>query len=187
MTASKTIPYNFVVGCLVVLLVFGFILHFHITDNPRTGWSCHPSSNLVGYLYQSHPKATMVTTADPLVWGPTIWPSLHIIAENYPKRASPTHQRACHNFLNGLPWMLPCGECGYHFRTYEAESKSNNFKKPCLGRQNLRRYFVDAHNQVNLKQRHTKPQWTTQEASQHYAKMPIVINNPDKWASSRVL
>jgi len=56
-----------------------------------------------------------------------------------------------------------------------------------LGRQNLRRYFVDAHNQVNLKQRHTKPQGTTLEASQPYAKMPIIINNPDKWTSRRAL
>ena len=51
----------------------------------------------------------LAQTSDPRIFGPIIWPGLHIMAENYPEKADKGHKKACVNFLEGLPWMLPCG------------------------------------------------------------------------------
>ena len=187
MKPSSVLAYNFLLGCLVVAVVYGCVLHFQLDRQPHSGWSCHPSDNLIGYRYQNHPQAQLKSTGDPLVWGPTVWASLHMMAENYPKHANQPHQAACHRFLSSLPYMLPCGECGYHFRDYERAASQHNFQQECAGRDQLRRYLVEAHNQVNQKQQHPKPSWTVAEAEQHYSQMPAVIRNPEKWKSDQVL
>ena len=83
--------------------------------------------------------------------------------------------------------MLPCGECGYHLLEYEQEARSHNFAEVCQSRANLRKYFVDAHNQVNARENVPKPQWTVEEAEEKYSKTNIVVFEPEKCGSERVL
>jgi len=109
------------------------------------------------------------------------------MAENYPKIANESHREGCRKFLSGLPYMLPCGECGYHFRNFEATAENDHYHGVCKGRDSLRQHLVTAHNQVNSKQRHPKQEWTTERAQRHYAKIPAIINNPDKWRSESIL
>ena len=150
-------------------------------------WACHPASNKVGYKYQNDPEARLIRSKDQLVWGPTAWATLHTMAENYPRKPKIAHQEGCLQFLSGLPYMLPCGECGYHLRDFESESESDHFREICSGRRNLRKFFVDSHNQVNIKQKIPKPEWSVQEAEEHYSHTPAVILEGEKWASKRVI
>jgi len=53
---------------------------------------------------------------DPVIWGPTLWSSLHFISMTYPE--SPTKKDIEHNivFLHSLSNVLPCGVCKQHFK-----------------------------------------------------------------------
>ena len=150
-------------------------------------WACHPASNKIGYNYVDTPGAKMVRSKDQLIWGPTTWATLHTMAENYPRNPKQAHQEGCQQFLSGLPYMLPCGECGYHLRDFEAESESDHFQEICSGRQQLRKFFVDSHNQVNREQKYPKPEWTVHEAEERYSHTPAVILENEKWGSKKVL
>lgn len=55
------------------------------------------------------------TSADPRVFGPPTWRTLHIFAEHYPVQPLPDVQRGCVNFINALPFLLPCPYSGYGF------------------------------------------------------------------------
>jgi len=53
------------------------------------------------------------TTADPRIFGPVTWRTVHRFAQHYPVSPTPDVQEACINFVNALPFMLPCPHCGY--------------------------------------------------------------------------
>jgi hypothetical protein len=53
------------------------------------------------------------STADPRVWGPEAWRTLHVFAQNYPTDPSQQAIEACANFINALPFMLPSALAGY--------------------------------------------------------------------------
>jgi hypothetical protein len=65
-------------------------------------------------------RCSLVSSAEPTAWGPVAWMMLHTMAANYPIAPDDAHREGCKKFLEGLPYMLPCGECGYHLlRQYE--------------------------------------------------------------------
>merc|ERR1712183_325154 len=54
------------------------------------------------------------TTKDSRIWGPPTWRDLHLMAQNWPKHPDNTFVSQCVNFMRALPYMIPCGGCGYH-------------------------------------------------------------------------
>lgn len=55
------------------------------------------------------------TTIDPRTFGPDCWLAFHYFAQWYPTDPSEQAQEACVNFINAIPYMLPCTICGYDF------------------------------------------------------------------------
>lgn len=53
------------------------------------------------------------TTEDPRVFGGPAWRTFHRFAEQYPQNPLPEVINGCVNFINALPYMIPCAHCGY--------------------------------------------------------------------------
>jgi hypothetical protein len=105
-----------------------------------------------------------VSTGEPVIFGPPVWKSLHIMAENYPTQPNQKHQTNCVKFVSALPYMLPCSDCGSHL--LKEEQAIQNLPAVCSSRSNLRSFFVEAHNNVN---KHLgKPLWNVKEAENRY-------------------
>lgn len=88
-----------------------------------------------------------VSAASPEVFGPPLWFSLHTMAATYPEDPSPAKARACENLFGALPEMLPCEDCGQHFRAFIEKA---DLSEACRGgRRPLARLLCEAHNKVN--------------------------------------
>jgi hypothetical protein len=59
----------------------------------------------------------MLTT----IWGPSLWHYLHIMSFNYPTHPTLEDKQHYKNFINTLPYVLPCKYCRMNLK--------NNFKK----------------------------------------------------------
>lgn len=65
---------------------------------------------------QQHPSSPGF---QPSVWGPLVWPALHMIALNYPdQQPSARAQQSMSQFLHALGNVLPCLRCQQHYRDY---------------------------------------------------------------------
>jgi len=137
-------------------------------------------------------KCGVRTTADPRVFGPFTWPTLHRFAEHFPLEPSNDTQNACVNFVNALPFMLPCPHCGYDFShfivgnivangTFDELScaASITFHMPCLdvetscsSRINLISFFLRAHHTVDTHTKPCKPLWSSEESAGAYLFQP---------------
>jgi hypothetical protein len=105
-------------------------------------------------------------TANPSVWGPAFWFSLHNGAAKYPINASPIYVERIKNFILGIPYILPCDNCSDHARNYIAKRESE-LNEICKHRSSLFAFFVDMHNMVNV--RLNKPTMSVDEAYKIYS------------------
>ena len=87
------------------------------------------------------------STAKPGVFGPIFWPALHVMAQNYPRHATPAQVAGCTDFIAGLPFMLPCDDCGDRLSSFMG---ANDPASACRTRKGLVRLFVAAHDNVDL-------------------------------------
>ena len=115
---------------------------------------------------KNHNNNNYKSTADPSVWGPSFWLSLHNGAVRYPVKASPTYQHRMKGFILGIPYMLPCDECRQHALAF-IDSRASQLDSIVSGRHNLFNYFVDFHNQVNA--RYGKPLVSYEQAYKLYS------------------
>lgn len=111
-------------------------------------------------------KVGHVNTADPSIWGPAFWFSLHNGASKYPIQASPICAQRMKGVILGLPYILPCENCSDHARAHIAQNE-RNIDDICSGRDKLFRFFVDMHNMVNA--RSNKPQLSIEDAYKIYS------------------
>lgn len=102
---------------------------------------------------------------DPSVWGPKFWFTLHNGALYYPSLANPLFIERMKNFILGIPVMLPCIKCREHATAY-IESKKDQLDLICRGKDSLFKFFVDFHNQVNV--RNNKPEMSYEDAYKLY-------------------
>lgn len=89
-----------------------------------------------------------VKTYDPRAWGPHKWIFLHMMAENYYENPSKEEMKTMKTYIETIPNILPCKQCGLHFKDF-----TNNYclslDEICRSRKNLVEFFKDAHNYVN--------------------------------------
>ena len=98
-------------------------------------------------------------TSDPRIFGPEMWITLHRIAANYLENPTNEEKKQAINFINSLPYMIPCQHCGRHFLAY---LEDNNVNVAVTSKESLVRFFVNAHNNVN---RHLgKKEWDVEDA-----------------------
>ena len=106
-----------------------------------------------------------VNTADPTVFGPYLWISLHISAAHYPFNPSPIVRRRIKDRILALPYEIPCEKCRPHALSY-IESKASELDKAVSCRSELVKFYVDFHNYVNTFLK--KPTWTYEQAIKYY-------------------
>jgi hypothetical protein len=109
---------------------------------------------------------TYSNAADPEVWGPSFWFTLHNGAMKYPVKASPIWIERMKGFILGIPVMIPCEKCADHATSY-IESNYKHLDEIVSGRDNLFKFFVDFHNKVN--ERYGKPIMSYENARKLYS------------------
>lgn len=113
------------------------------------------------------PTVEKYDNTNPSVWGPPFWFTLHNGALNYPSLANPLYIERMKNFILGIPVMLPCHTCKDHAISF-IEYHKDQLDYICAGRDKLFKFFVDFHNQVNV--RHKKPVMSYEDAYKLYDK-----------------
>lgn len=81
-------------------------------------------------------------------WGPEFWRVMHAITFLYPDEPSVDDQTRMLTLFRIMPFVLPCSLCGMHF----AEAITGKYQiseKVLASRENLSRWLVDVHNDVN--------------------------------------
>lgn len=107
----------------------------------------------------------VASTSDPKVWGPAFWFSLHVSAAHYPVSASPIVRERMKGRILALPYEVPCKACRPHAIAF-IEKHRANLDQIVSGRDELVKFYVNFHNQVN--KRYGKKEWTTEEAKVYY-------------------
>ncbi|MCH2606760.1 MAG: Erv1/Alr family FAD-linked sulfhydryl oxidase [Nitrospinales bacterium] len=211
MKCANIVPKGFILITLIIITIVAIYFIYKAHQDPQSASSINP--NITTDIFSSKGKTVLnsqgeigwhlkdklcadgstpelAQTSDPRIFGPIIWPGLHIMAENYPEKADKAHKKACVQFLEGLPWMLPCGHCGSHLLKRESSAgeesiedllkdeeakitKKKNLRKACNGRKHLRTYLVGAHNKVS--QNNKKPIWTSEDAQKKYCQIPACL------------
>jgi len=123
-------------------------------------------------------------TSEPFVWGPGMWHSLHIMAVNFPVSPDEARKQHCAKFLEALPYMLPCGECGRHLQD-KMKEVPGIAAISCASRAALNNFMVGMHNHVNKQL--GKKVWTTAEAANRYSKQHICVKNATTWKAANPL
>ena len=174
---------NLLVGAILV----GIIVLLPTTLSPKEAPRCLKltQKDSEGCIYPNLP------TDNPLVFGPHIWTALHMIANGYcGKNAEACHptvpfiyQYHARRFIEAIPFLLPCGECGRHFNEF---IKKQNLEESIRTKDGLIKFFVDAHNNVTmhinaLKKGPPKKLWTVEEAKIKYSCDRACIHNKAKW------
>lgn len=100
---------------------------------------------------------------DPDAFGPAFWFTLHNSAGTYPNRPTRVIQQSMKELLTNLPLLVPCVVCKEHFYNFIKHSDLDN---ATANRENLFRYFVNAHNFVN--RRYKKAEMSLNDAKKIY-------------------
>mgnify|MGYP005645422921 FL=1 len=106
-----------------------------------------------------------VNSANPEVWGPAFWFSLHNGALRYPIQASPTWKERMKHFILGIPVMVPCEKCSDH-ATAHLEANYYRMDEIVSSRSKLFEFFWEFHNFVN--ERLNKPKMSLDDAYKMY-------------------
>ena len=127
-------------------------------------------------------EVVLIPTSDPRGFGPIVWQALHTLAVNYPKKASKEKRLNCIRFLYSLSHLLPCIECGRHFRKY---LDRNNCKRATQGKENLVSFLVAAHNKIKKFTGSKSAKWTTSDAKMRYKSILVPRPLPNIWPTKR--
>ena len=146
-------------------------------------------------------KPPYLTTTSPLVFGPILWPALHVIGASYHTpngtdidgEALEIYRVNARKFIESLPFMLPCGHCGFHLHEF---LQTQNLDEATRTKANFFKFFVDAHNNVtehvntikiNGKLLPPKKLWTVEEAREKYFCKDITVKDPRLWETTDLL
>ena len=80
------------------------------------------------------------------IWGPPAWTFLHTITFNYPNNPSEQDKQNYYNFFDSLKYVLPCDKCKKHYKENSRDLKDN-----LNSRDDLVKWLIDIHNEVNVK------------------------------------
>lgn len=126
-----------------------------------------PESNLKRKKIENFETPTISGSADPKIWGPPFWFTLHNSAVHYPIQASPIVKERMKHRIFAIPYEIPCSNCRPHAIDF-IEKNRPQLENIVSGRHNLFQFYVDFHNKVN--ERYGKPIWTYEQAYELYEK-----------------
>jgi hypothetical protein len=111
-------------------------------------------------------KTDIVSTANPKIWGPAFWFTLHVSAAHYPQNPSQIVRDRMKDRILAIPYEIPCATCRPHAISY-IELNREKLEVIVSSRDNLGKFYVDFHNHVN--RRYGKPEWTYEKAFKYYS------------------
>ena len=82
------------------------------------------------------------------IFGPLIWVSTHMIAQNYPLYPTSKDKKNFEDWFLGLGHILPCGACRDNFKS-NLEAVGYDTKRDFINRHTLTRLVWKLHNEVN--------------------------------------
>lgn len=126
----------------------------------------------------------IIPTSDPRVFGPPAWKTFHIFAENYPNNPNKQTQQSCINFIKSIPYMLPCETCGFDFNEFINKYLQSG-KEINKNRDQLRTFFVEAHNNVSKNVDPNHKTWTLDNIRETYKSENMCIYN-ETWGSKKL-
>lgn len=100
---------------------------------------------------------------DPDLFGPAFWFSLHNGSTTYPINPTTFIQTGMKNLIINLPLLIPCIICKEHFYSFLRKA---NLDQATNSRENLFKFFVDIHNNVN--NRYNRPVMSLENAKIMY-------------------
>lgn len=106
--------------------------------------------------------------ANPNIWGPSLWNFLHLSSMYYPETPSYIVRENTVNFINSIPYTLPCMECRIHASNYIQQF---DLSKVAMSRDNLFLFYFNFHNAVNA--RKNKPIFTFEQALKKYSNFGV--------------
>jgi len=109
--------------------------------------------------------------ANPKIFGPPFWFTLHVSALHYPIHPSPIVRERMKGRILAIPFEVPCMACKPHAAAF-IESNKHRLDEIVSSKDNLFNFYVDFHNKVN--QRYGKRIWTYDEAKRYYSGGGIV-------------
>lgn len=129
--------------------------------------------------------------SDPRNFGPDAWRTLHRFSVGYPEKPVPKTQKACIDFLNGLPYMIPCPHCGYHFLQFvvfnehwagqnmtKCRGVCTSVQQACAARMPLVDFLARAHNNVNANNYPCRPMWNATHVVAAYSSLTFTTQGP---------
>ena len=171
---------------LIIILIFSGIGILHPNNflkcipakPPKDGSPCLPPDR---------------SSTDPLVFGPYLWTAFHLIAAGYltpnGKHPPEIYRINAKKFLQSLPFMIPCGDCGFHLHEF---LKTRDLEHDTQTKENFIKFFVEAHNNVTShvnkvkvdgKLLPPKKLWTVKEAKEKYSCIDTCIKDKRVWSN----
>lgn len=107
-----------------------------------------------------------INIANPKVWGPPFWFSLHTSASFYPEHPSEIVKERMKGRILAIPYEIPCSMCRSHAITF-VEARRGELDDVVSTRMGLVKFYTDFHNQVN--KRYGKPEWSYEKVDRFYS------------------
>lgn len=104
----------------------------------------------------------------PEVWGESFWFVVHLGSISAPEFIPVDKRYKYWGFIDGIPEMLACGKCSKHAREWVEQHRQYQ-DQICSSRDNLVKFYVDMHNNVNI--RNGKPVITVDEVYRKFSGM----------------
>jgi hypothetical protein len=122
------------------------------------------NNSSINYSCTNTEVNNFTSTSDPNLWGPCLWFTLHNASIRYAKNPSDICKKYMKGFIIGLPLIIPCELCADHARAF---IESRDLDETVSTRDFLFKFFVDFHNEVNV--RYNKPKMDYQTAFELYS------------------
>jgi hypothetical protein len=111
-------------------------------------------------------EKTVQNLSAPEVWGESFWFVVHLGSMAAPEVIPAEKREKYWGFIDGVPEMLACKKCAEHARIW-VEAHRPQKDTICASRENLVKFYVDMHNDVN--QRNNQPILTLEEVKRKFS------------------
>ena len=90
----------------------------------------------------------------PEIWGPMLWPVLHLVAHKFPINPTENDRDEYHAFFRSLGSVLPCGGCAKSYFSLIRDETSSSLltRKVFESRRSLVLWLHAIHNTINAKE-----------------------------------
>lgn len=89
--------------------------------------------------------------ANPSLWGPALWFTLHNGAAQYPIKPNDFWKEKMKAFIHGLSVMIPCEKCSVHASSFISTKSPDELNEIVSSRKTLFKFFFEFHNFVNIR------------------------------------